>query len=215
MSAVRKRTWSRPRTGRGRVSLPVCNDLDGFNPPPQPGLSICPRLIGSTPILLIFFDGRIGWDLSFGLHILTFFQTGHSPMRLRTALTFLALSVTGTSNAFATSILAKVHIAAHHLNVSVGGKPTYSWGIATARRGYHTPRGTYHVTALDIDAYSWKYDAPMPYAVCFIRGDYCIHAGHSIGRNASHGCIRLAPSHAIRFFYLVSANRGSTTIVVH
>lgn len=153
--------------------------------------------------------------MSLGLHILTFFQTGHSPMRLRTALTFLALSVTGTSNAFATSILAKVHIAAHHLNVSVGGKPTYSWGIATARRGYHTPRGTYHVTALDIDAYSGKYDAPMPYAVCFIRGDYCIHAGHSIGRNASHGCIRLAPSHAIRFFNLVSANRGSTTIVVH
>src|SRR5580704_5849763 len=75
-----------------------------------------------------------------GLHILTFFQTGHSPKRLRTALTFLALSVTGTSSAFATSILAKVHIAAHRLNVSVGGKPTYSWGIATARRGYHTPR---------------------------------------------------------------------------
>ena len=115
---------------------------------------------------------KIGWDLSLGLHILTFFQTGHSPKRLRTALTFLALSVTGTSSAFATSILAKVHIAAHRLNVSVGGKPTYSWGIATARRGYHTPRGTYHVTAVDIDAYSWKYDAPMPYAVCFIRGDY-------------------------------------------
>ena len=79
---------------------------------------------------------------------------GHSPMRFRTALTFLALSVAGTSSAFATSIVAEVHIAAHRLNVSVGGKPTYSWGIATARRGYHTPRGTYHVTALDIDAYS-------------------------------------------------------------
>jgi len=148
-----------------------------------------------------------------------FFETfseviGHSPMRFRTALTFLALSVAGTSSALATSILAEVHIAAHRLNVSVGGKPTYSWGIATARRGYHTPRGTYHVTALDIDAYSRKYDAAMPYAVCFIRGDYCIHAGHSIGRNASHGCIRLATLHAIRFFKLVSANRGSTTIVV-
>jgi hypothetical protein len=58
----------------------------------QPGLSICPRLIGSTPMLLIFLMDRIGWDLSLGLHILTFFQTGHSPMRLRTALTFLALS---------------------------------------------------------------------------------------------------------------------------
>jgi len=139
---------------------------------------------------------------------------GHFPMRFRTALTFLALSAAGTSTAFATSILAEVHIAAHRLNVFVGVKPTYSWGIATARRGYHTPRGTYYVTALDIDAYSRKYDASMPYAVCFIRGDYCIHAGHSIGRNASHGCIRLATPHAIRFFKLASANRGSTTIVV-
>jgi len=91
-------------------------------------------------------------------------------MRFRTALSFLALSVAGTSSAAATSILAEVHIAAHRLNVYVGRKPTYSWGIATARRGYHTPRGTYHVTALDIDAYSRKYDASMPYAVCFIRG---------------------------------------------
>ena len=137
-----------------------------------------------------------------------------SPMKFRTQLFFLALSLAGTGNAFATSIRAEVHIGAHRLNVFLGGKLTYSWGIATARRGYHTPRGTYHVTALDIDAYSSKYDASMPYAVCFIRGDYCIHAGHSIGQNASHGCIRLAAPNAIRFFYLVSANRARTTIIV-
>src|SRR3984893_14707617 len=112
---------------------------------------------------------RIGWDLSLGLHILTFFQTGHSPKRLRTALTFLALSVTGTSSAFATSILAKVHIVAHRLKVSVGGMPTYSWGISTARRGFDTPRGTYHVDAVDTNAYSWKYDAANEHTVCFIR----------------------------------------------
>jgi hypothetical protein len=46
---------------------------------------------------------------------------GHSPMRFRTALIFLALSVAGSSSAFATSIRAEVHIAAHRLNVSVGG----------------------------------------------------------------------------------------------
>jgi lipoprotein-anchoring transpeptidase ErfK/SrfK len=135
-------------------------------------------------------------------------------MKFRTQLAFLALSLMETGDAFATAIRADVHIGAHRLNVFVGRKLTYSWGIATARRGYHTPRGTYHVTALDIDAYSRKYDASMPYAVCFIRGDYCIHAGHAIGKNASHGCIRLATPHAIRFFYLVSANRGRTTIIV-
>ena len=139
---------------------------------------------------------------------------GHFPMKFRTQLVFLVLSLAGTGYAFATSIRAEVHIGAHRLNVFVGGKLTYSWGIATARRGYHTPRGTYHVTALDIDAYSSKYDASMPFAVCFIRGDYCIHAGHSIGQNASHGCIRLARPNAIRFFYLVSANRNRTTIIV-
>ncbi|HTV34242.1 MAG TPA: L,D-transpeptidase [Methylocella sp.] len=135
-------------------------------------------------------------------------------MNFRTVVVLLALSLGGTTNALADSVRAVVHIAEHRLDVFVGGEPTYSWAIATARRGYHTPHGTYHVTALDIDAYSRKYDAAMPYAVCFIRGDYCIHAGHSIGRNASHGCIRLARPNAIRFFYLVSANRRRTTIVV-
>jgi hypothetical protein len=91
-------------------------------------------------------------------------------LKLSNWLTFALLDLRDPQTAFATSILAVVQIAAHRLNVSEGGKPTYSWGIATARRGYHTPRGTYHVTALNIDAYSGKYDAPMPYAVCFIRG---------------------------------------------
>lgn len=138
----------------------------------------------------------------------------HLPMNFRTAMVLLALSLGGASNALAESVRAEVHIAEHRLDVFVGGELTYSWAIATARRGYHTPRGTYHVTALDIDAYSAKYDASMPYAVCFIRGYYCIHAGHAIGRNASHGCIRLSTPHAITFFYLVSANRHRTTIVV-
>src|SRR5262249_35937649 len=87
-------------------------------------------------------------------------------MKFRTQFVFLVLSLAGTGNALATSIRAEVHIGTHRLNVFVGGKLTSSWGIATARRGYHTPRGTYHVTALDIDAYSSKYDASMPYAVC-------------------------------------------------
>jgi lipoprotein-anchoring transpeptidase ErfK/SrfK len=54
--------------------------------------------------------------------------------------------------------------------------------------------------------YSRKYDnSPMPYSV-FFKGGYAIHGTGSIralGKPASHGCVRLHPSNAARFFSLV------------
>ena len=57
--------------------------------------------------------------------------------------------------------------------------------------------------------YSKQYDnAPMPNAV-FINGGVAIHATphvSSLGRPASHGCIRLSPTHAKTFYGLVQAH---------
>ncbi len=54
--------------------------------------------------------------------------------------------------------------------------------------------------------FSKKYDnAPMPHAV-FFSGGVAVHATQSIGmlgQPASHGCVRLAPAHAARFYELV------------
>jgi lipoprotein-anchoring transpeptidase ErfK/SrfK len=66
--------------------------------------------------------------------------------------------------------------------------------------------------------YSKKYDnAPMPHAV-FFRGGYAVHGTYSVGslgRPASHGCVRLAPGNAATLFSLVSQyGTGNSRIVV-
>jgi lipoprotein-anchoring transpeptidase ErfK/SrfK len=73
---------------------------------------------------------------------------------------------------------------------------SYDWRVSTARSGYRTPRGTYRPYLLLRTHYSHKYDmSPMPYSI-FFAGGYAIHGTYStasLGRPASHGCIRLAP----------------------
>jgi lipoprotein-anchoring transpeptidase ErfK/SrfK len=54
--------------------------------------------------------------------------------------------------------------------------------------------------------YSSKYEnSPMPHSV-FFRGGYAIHGTNYVkrlGRPASHGCIRLAPSNAATLYKLI------------
>ena len=66
--------------------------------------------------------------------------------------------------------------------------------------------------------YSRKYDmSPMPYSV-FYRGGYAIHGTNdvkSLGRPASHGCIRLQTGNAAHSIRLVQqAGRANTRITV-
>ena len=80
---------------------------------------------------------------------------------------------------------------------------SYDWRISTARSGYRTPRGTYRPYMLQRSHFSHKYHmSPMPYSI-FFAGGYAIHGTYetgSLGRPASHGCIRLAPGNAATFF---------------
>ncbi len=116
------------------------------------------------------------------------------------------------------SLLAEIDISSQTMTVSEYGHVMYSWKVSTARRGYHTPRGTYRPIRLKRMWYSHKYhNSPMPHSV-FFHGGYAIHGTYStrnLGRPASHGCIRLHPSHAATFFALVKeAGPSNTRIVV-
>jgi len=57
----------------------------------------------------------------------------------------------------------------------------------------------------------------MPYSV-FFHGGYAIHGTYetrSLGRPASHGCVRLHPGDAATFFAMVKGvGPGNTRIVV-
>jgi hypothetical protein len=63
--------------------------------------------------------------------------------------------------------------------------------------------------------FSHKYHmSPMPYSI-FFAGGYAIHGTYStgsLGRPASHGCIRLAPGNAALLYHMVQAEGGSITI---
>jgi lipoprotein-anchoring transpeptidase ErfK/SrfK len=65
--------------------------------------------------------------------------------------------------------------------------------------------------------YSRKYDnSPMPHSV-FFHGGYAIHgtnAVRSLGRPASHGCVRLAPGNARILYNLVQAHGSRNTRIV-
>jgi lipoprotein-anchoring transpeptidase ErfK/SrfK len=132
------------------------------------------------------------------------------------AVVVLFLSL-GIGNAFA-GVVARIDISAQRMTVSENGRVLYTWAVSTARRPYHTPRGTFHPIRMHEMWYSRKYhNSPMPHSI-FFYGGYAIHGTNAIsylGRPASHGCIRLHPSNARTLFNLVkSVGTGNTRIVL-
>lgn len=124
-----------------------------------------------------------------------------------------SLTLVGQASA---SVLAKVDLAGQEMEVWVDGEHRFTWPVATGRRGYETPTGSYRAKRLEREWYSTKYDdAPMPHSV-FFNGGYAIHgAGGRKGRPASHGCVRLDYGNAATFYRLVASHgAGSTRIVI-
>jgi lipoprotein-anchoring transpeptidase ErfK/SrfK len=116
----------------------------------------------------------------------------------------------------APTLTAKIDLGKQTMIVSENGDVKYSWPISSGAEEFPSPRGTFHPQWLAKMWYSKKYDnAPMPNAV-FITGGVAIHATQhvsSLGRPASHGCIRLAPGNAKTFYNLVQKHGLKTTRV--
>jgi lipoprotein-anchoring transpeptidase ErfK/SrfK len=100
----------------------------------------------------------------------------------------------------------RIDISSQVMAVDVNGGPYGRWKVSTGRRGYRTPRGRYRPYLLKKMHYSRKYDnSPMPNSIFFLGG-YAIHGTYylnSLGRPASHGCIRLHPDNALKLYNLV------------
>jgi lipoprotein-anchoring transpeptidase ErfK/SrfK len=113
-----------------------------------------------------------------------------------------------------------VHIdkSSQRMSVSVDGAPRYSWPVSTGRSGYGTPSGVFHPQMMARRWFSKRYyNSPMPHSIFFYYG-FAIHGTydiHRLGGPASHGCVRLHPSHAAMLYTLVERNgRGNTRIVI-
>lgn len=134
-------------------------------------------------------------------------------MRLRSIVFVIAGLLCGAVPARA-DVSVTIHLGSQSMDVYVDGYHSYSWPVSTGRSGYATPRGTFRAKRLARHHFSSKYDdAPMPYSI-FFKGGYAIHGTQHtrfLGRRASHGCVRLAPSHAAALFSLVSSHGPSRT----
>jgi len=132
------------------------------------------------------------------------------------ALIFALALVAGADVADA-DVLISVNKTTQELTVSVDGSEHYKWPVSTARAGYVTPNGNYRPIRLDRTWFSRKYDnSPMPYSI-FFHGGYAIHGSYerrSLGRPASHGCVRLDPKNAEKLFELVKAEGPDKTRIV-
>jgi lipoprotein-anchoring transpeptidase ErfK/SrfK len=113
------------------------------------------------------------------------------------------------------SVAINVSKSAQRMSVLVDGQARYSWRVSTGRAGYETPKGSFSPMRLAREHYSKEWDdAPMPHSIFFTGRGHAIHGSNDtrrLGRRASHGCIRLAPSNAAALFALVQAKGLSAT----
>jgi lipoprotein-anchoring transpeptidase ErfK/SrfK len=112
-----------------------------------------------------------------------------------------------------------VHIDKYsqRMAVSIDGTPRYNWPVSTGRDGYGTPSGVFHPQTMARRWFSRKYyNSPMPHAIFFYHG-FAIHGTYELSRlggPASHGCVRLHPSHAAALFSLIQRDGPRTTRIV-
>jgi lipoprotein-anchoring transpeptidase ErfK/SrfK len=132
------------------------------------------------------------------------------------AVVSLLASVSSADRASA-DLLLSIDKSSQRMTVLVNGAPRHTWLVSTGTGG-GPPSGIYRPQRMERKWYSRKFNwSPMPHAIFFHKG-YAIHGtGYvsRLGRPASHGCVRLHPSHAAVLFALVrSQGVGRTTIVV-
>jgi len=141
-------------------------------------------------------------------------------MRRRTAL-FAAIVAAAPFFAFAAparaDLLITVDKTSQQMTVEKDGEALFTWPVSTGAAGYDTPAGTFKPFRMEKDHFSREWDdAPMPHSIFFTMKGHAIHGSthKSIGRPASHGCVRLEPKNAALLFDLVKQETMAKTRIV-
>jgi hypothetical protein len=140
-------------------------------------------------------------------------------MRIRrlAALAAATIFVAAFTAPASADLLINVDKSTQRMTVSVDGVPRYVWPVSTGIAKYDTPAGAFTPFRMEKDHFSKEWDdAPMPYSIFFTKQGHAIHGTNhtSIGRPASHGCVRLSVAHAAKLWDLVKAEGMSHTKVV-
>jgi hypothetical protein len=115
------------------------------------------------------------------------------------------------------SLLININKSTQTMTVSQDGARLYSWPVSTGISAYDTPSGSFTPFRMEKDHFSKEWDdAPMPNSIFFTKRGHAIHGTNhtSIGRPASHGCVRLSVPHAATLFALVNSVGMTNTKVV-
>ena len=111
-------------------------------------------------------------------------------------------------------VVVLIDKSSQRMAVSIDGATRFNWPVSTGRGGYGTPSGVFHPQSMVRLHFSRKYyNSPMPHSIFFYYG-FAIHGTSDISRlggPASHGCVRLHPSHAAALFALVQRNGPRNT----
>lgn len=105
------------------------------------------------------------------------------------------------------------------MTVKVDGVTEYVWLVSTGAGQYETPTGSWHPFRMEAEHFSKEWDdAPMPHSIFFTGEGHAIHGSFhvkSLGRKASHGCVRLSPENAAILFDLVQkAGYRNTSVTI-
>ncbi len=115
-------------------------------------------------------------------------------------------------------LIITINKVSQKMTVALDGDTLYKWPVSTGASGYETPSGSFRPFRLEREHYSKEWDdAPMPHSIFFTGRGHAVHGSYhvkSLGRRASHGCVRLHPDNAAKLFALVSKTGMSNTRVV-
>ena len=114
-------------------------------------------------------------------------------------------------------LLITVDKTTQRMTVAKDGEALFVWPVSTGAAGHDTPSGTFKPFRMEKDHFSREWDdAPMPHSIFFTMRGHAIHGSthKSIGRPASHGCVRLEPKNAALLFDLVKQETMGKTRVV-
>jgi hypothetical protein len=130
---------------------------------------------------------------------------------------FFALAVLIAAPSFASAhVEINVDLSSQTMTVHSGSGETFVWPISSGKAGHATPNGVFRPRAMYVMVHSAKYNnAPMPHSI-FFYGQYAIHgteAVGSLGRPASHGCVRISPANAATLFAMVQKQGAEIRIV--
>ena len=120
----------------------------------------------------------------------------------------VALTLILSTPALATQIVVDKRTQTMYVDSPEG---VFTWKVSTAKKGYHTPSGTFSVQSMEKMHYSRLYDnSPMPWSI-FFNGNIAIHGTPHIsglGSPKSHGCVRLHPANAKTLYNIISKDEN-------